>query len=590
MKQIHSRQVVWSTLLIIVGSSFWHHTSHWDSHINVLSWDVYGYYLYLPGLFIFHDVDTYQFTTHHLEHYQIAHSRVYQVLEYDGQMLPTYTLGMALLYLPFYLIGNMIAACSSYAQDGLSAPYQWSIVVGSWLYCLLGLHYLRKVLLPLGMRDAVVSVVLVAVGLGTNYFHYAAFESGMPHSWLFALYAVLLYHIVLWHNTPTYKYSIIIGVVSALLALARPSEGILILLFLLYGLGSKYGLRQKMELYISTAKPLLTLIGTGTLLVSVQVLFWYLTAGKLLHNSYGASGHEFHFSHPHIIEGLFSYRKGWLLYTPVMLVAIFGLGTAHKYRELRWGIIAFLLLNIYIVLSWHMWWYANSFGMRALVQSYPILAVPMAALLDKYWATPKIKKVLLAFIAICVMLNQFQNWQYRHRILRGDKINKAFYWKSFGKTTLDKDLRKYLDLPSVPPAENKKPLLPTIFDDKSATDTTSADRRYSTVLKYKVPLVSDALLHGGQWIEVSATLLAKSDKYGQYDQAKLVCNTVRGDKSQHWVGVRVQDIVPIGEWQTVSFPYQLTADLQPGDEVRVVLWNQSPDTILVKDIVIYKLD
>lgn len=590
MKIFESIKILWSIFAIVVAVSLYYHCNHWEHHINAISWDVYGYYLYLPALFNFHDVDTYQFTLQHLEQYQIAHGGVYQVSEHDGQMLPTYTIGMAVLYLPFFLAGNILAGLTSYAQDGLSAPYQWSIIVGSWVYCLLGLWYLRKLLLLLDIRDTVVGMVLLAVGLGSNYFLYVAIESGMPHSWLFSLYSVLLYYAVKWHHAPRYKYSMVIGLLAALIALARPSECILILLFGLYGIGYQYSVKEKVQHYLANWKPLLLIVLVGAVLASIQVWFWYVTAGKFLHNSYAADGHEFHFTHPHILEGFFSYRKGWLVYTPVMILALAGLCTAHMYRQLRWGIITFLVINIYVVLSWHMWWYANSFGMRALVQSYAILAVPMAAILDKYWANQLFKRVMVAFIALCILLNLFQSWQYINRILPGDRINKAFYWKSFGKTELDKDLRKYIDLPGVPPDKMERWLLPILHVKGSQTDSTGIQNRYSTVLKHTIKDQEDAKFYKGQWIDVSATIKVMSDRYGQYDQAKLVCNVTRKGKSIQWLGVRVQHLVALETWQTVWYPCQLPADLQEGDEIKLVLWNQSPDTILVKDLAIYKLD
>lgn len=587
MRSCNSLTVLWGIVAAIILASVCYHFTQWDTHINALSWDVYGYYLYLPGIFNFHDLDSYQFTLQHLEQYKIAHSGVYQVSEHDGEMLPTYTIGMALLYLPFYIVGNILAYFTNYAQDGLSAPYQWSIIVGSWVYSLLGLWYLRKVLLALNIRDTVVALVLLAVGIGSNYFHYAAVESGMPHAWVFSLYAVLLYFIVLWHNTPTVRYSIMIGVVSALIALARPSEGILILLFGLYGVGYRYRVLEKIQYYFSHWKRVLLIIASGVAIVSIQVVFWYVTAGKFLHNSYTADGHEFHFLKPHILEGFFSYRKGWLTYSPVMVLSLGGLLVSHKYKQFRWGITAFFIINTYVVLSWHMWWYANSFGMRALVQSYAILAVPMAAFIDKYWANQVMKKCLITFVTIGIALNLFQDWQFVNRILPGDKINKAFYWKSFGKVELDRDLRKYLDLKNRPPGNIERVLLPSFSSESSKIDTTGPSNRYSSKLSFGI---EDAAFYSGQWIDVSATINVKSGNYGQYDQAKLVCTTIRDGKNINWVGVRVQDLVSLQDWHTIDYPYQLPTDLRVGDEVRVVLWNQSPDTILVKDLAIYQLE
>jgi len=38
----------------------------------------------------------------------------------------------------------------------------------------------------------------------------------------------------------------------------------------------------------------------------------------------GYSGLGFDWLEPHLMDGLFSYRRGWLVYTPVMLFALIG--------------------------------------------------------------------------------------------------------------------------------------------------------------------------------------------------------------------------------------------------------------------------
>ena len=122
-------------------------------------------------------------------------------------------------------------------------------------------------------------------------------------------------------------------------------------------------LKKKIQLLFEHKKSVFLLILTGIIMISPQLFLWKYSSGQWIYNSYAAYGHEFHFTHPHIIEGFFSYRKGWLLYSPIMTIAIIGL--IPFYRRFKFffaGVFIFLLLNIYFVLSWHMWWYAGCFG------------------------------------------------------------------------------------------------------------------------------------------------------------------------------------------------------------------------------------
>ena len=85
------------------------------------------------------------------------------------------------------------------------------------------------------------------------------------------------------------------------------------------------------------------------------------------------------FSDPSIIDFLFSYRKGWLLYSPVFLLIIPGLYFLYRdQRKLFWPIVGFLAVYIYTMSSWECWWFASSFGSRAMVETYPLIVILIA--------------------------------------------------------------------------------------------------------------------------------------------------------------------------------------------------------------------
>ncbi|MEO0728736.1 MAG: hypothetical protein AAFZ63_29640, partial [Bacteroidota bacterium] len=139
---------------------------------------------------------------------------------------------------------------------------------------------------------------------------------------------------------------------------------------------------------------------------------------------------------------------GWLVYTPVMALSI--VGFVFLYRQQRpWflPVLLFFLINLYIVLSWHIWWYAGSFGMRALVQSYAVLSIPLACLLAYFLQKGQSWKVLVSLILLFFIgLNQFQNWQFRNRILLNDEMTKTYYWNAWGKTQYEPEAYTYVDI------------------------------------------------------------------------------------------------------------------------------------------------
>ncbi len=62
-----------------------------------------------------------------------------------------------------------------------------------------------------------------------------------------------------------------------------------------------------------------------------QLLYWKLVSGNWLFYSYGNEG--FDFLHPHIFDGLFCFKNGWLSYTPIMLFGLIGIVLMHKKKK-----------------------------------------------------------------------------------------------------------------------------------------------------------------------------------------------------------------------------------------------------------------
>ncbi|HEY9114586.1 MAG TPA: hypothetical protein VIN10_07785, partial [Bacteroidales bacterium] len=94
----------------------------------VLSWDVFGYYLYLPANYIYYD-PALQNTTwldELIRQYEPT-SSLYQLYPMaEGKMLIKYTSGIAILTLPFFLLAHFLAPLFGFPADGLSMPYQLS--------------------------------------------------------------------------------------------------------------------------------------------------------------------------------------------------------------------------------------------------------------------------------------------------------------------------------------------------------------------------------------------------------------------------------------------------------------------------------
>jgi hypothetical protein len=149
-------------------------------------------------------------------------------------------------------------------------------------------------------------------------------------------------------------------------------------------------------------------------------------------------------------EGLFSYRKGWFVYTPLALLGFIGFLIRSKepfFRLYRIPFFVFFIPMIYVVFSWHNWFYGWSFSCRALIQTFPILA-PMMALCVQWLCQQTFGWRLIgtSVLSLLGLLNVFQSIQYARSILDGQLMNKDYYWRTFGKLRATDADRHYLDL------------------------------------------------------------------------------------------------------------------------------------------------
>jgi hypothetical protein len=595
MKTPLSNWIVGMLLLLSIALS-WYSNGVGTGQTNILTWDVYGYYLPLPALVIYGDTKAYAFTDDHFEQYAISTNK-YQLNKQDeGVYAPIYTIGMAILWLPFFLLAHGLSLLlPQVPPDGMSWPYQVAVVFASWVYAAVGWWYLRKFLLRY-LSDGVVALTLGLLFIGTNYFHYLCFEPGMPHSFLFALYALVLYHTSRFYEKPDYGRVVVLGVLMAMLCVARPSEGIVLLLFFGYGLYSAKAMRERGQFWRTHFGKLVVLALTGIVTVLPQVIFWKINLGVWVYNGY--EGHHFDFLAPHLWDGLFSYRKGWLLYTPLMALSLVGIALLYRHaRAWFWPILAFTAINLYVVYSWHIWWYASTFGSRAVIQSYAVLALPFGLLLQqtvvksKWWRIP-----VLLFAFCCVLLNQFQDWQYRQRILPFDETTKTYYWAIFGKTELPApDVRKYLDVDEKMPVDHTQKIWDTkliiqadstnewISDYKDLqVEVLQPDHPFSQAIT--LPITTENIdAFSEKWLQATADVYATNDQFIKWKTAYLVTEVSRNGESLKWVGVRFQRYIKPGEWESVQYETQLPV-LQEGDTIKIYIWNQGPDTIYLNSL------
>src|SRR5690606_28282352 len=130
------------------------------------------------------------------------------------------------------------AQSSQYPADGFSFPYQICLGIGFFLYGLVGLFFLRKILLQY-FKDSTVAVALLILVFGTNYLNYAAIDQCMTHSPLFTIYTLIIYFSIHFYKKEKKSTAIFLGFLCGLATLIRPTEIISIFIPLLWGVNNR---------------------------------------------------------------------------------------------------------------------------------------------------------------------------------------------------------------------------------------------------------------------------------------------------------------------------------------------------------------
>lgn len=411
----------------------------WRKDNKVIAADVVSYYAYLPATFIFHDIK--------LEKKETFDKGIFwpEPLP-DGHRVIKTSMGMSILYSPFFFMAHGIAKIFGLNAYGYSPIYKIGLLIGAVFYFFIGLLFLRRIL-KLYFPEPIVALTILTVALGTNLLNYSTYDATMSHLYNFTLINIFVWYTIHWYKSPGLFSLLFLGLLSGLITLIRPSNIAVLVFFFLYGVFSKETLKQRIRLIFTKFHWFLFMAVAFTIIWVPQFIYWHKITGHFLVDSY--PDERFYWGNPHFIAGLFSYRKGWLLYTPVMAFALAGIVLLFwKMKEFSWSTLIFMAIATYIIVSWWCWWYGGSFGMRSFVDYYGILAIPMALLFSELWRFRKQSKIIVLIIVFLALLqNNFFLEKYKRGALHYDSMSKAAFWKTFWQTHPKADYWDLLESP-----------------------------------------------------------------------------------------------------------------------------------------------
>jgi hypothetical protein len=338
-----------------------------------------------------------------------------------------YSMGMAVTYMPAIGIGYVYTQIKGIDHDyGRNYIYQKLLYYLGFGYAFLGLIFLR-LLLRRWLSDWIIVCVLACIFFGTNLYYYVKVAPLMSHGASFAFITAFMYYSLKYLEQPGWKNALAMGSLLAITTLIRPVNLIILLLPGIYWLASAGGLAVKLSFIKKNFIHVIIMAGLVGIAFIPQMIYWHTYTGEWFYYSYQQE--KFFWDRPALLQVLFSFRKGWLIYTPIMFFIIPGAVICYKKNKpLFWSVLIFSLVNIYIISCWWCWWYGGGFGMRPMIDSYGILGIWLGLFLQEIVRRSKIFFVsILACMGFLVYVNLYQTRQARICMIHYDSMNYAAY-------------------------------------------------------------------------------------------------------------------------------------------------------------------
>ena len=570
---------------------------------EIIKSDGLGYYSYLPALFIYGDYSQ-EFVKNKIsKHYKNSGIPEYMQM-IDNKPVDKYFFGTAVLMYPFFMTAHLLSFYFNQPADGYSILYQYFIGLSAVFYIFMGIYFCDKLLRLYGANTYKSIFICALLVFGTNIFFYAVVESTMSHAFSFAMIAAFLFYSKKIFESEKPKYLIPAFLTLALVILIRPFN-LMIILALPFLAGSLQKLQIGFRLLIRNY--ILTLTGSilAFLVISLQFIMWYKQCGHFIVYSY--TYERFYFNKPNILNVLFSYQKGFFIYTPLFFLSLFGF--IYLYRKNRFSatsLFLLLLFLVYVMSCWHQWFYGASFGFRPLIDYFPLFALLLLFAIDLF-RQKYFRKIFFILCLFTIYINQVQAYQYRRFIFHWYYMSEYKYWRVFLKT--DGKWNGYVwDNPE--PGDLTGKTVKSIFSDFENQDKqwngaalyNAGEKAHSGKMVSNLDennLFSNTLILTGQNeilncqkpAVIVTGYIRDMNRLPSY-KLQLIVSYEKKDGATYFYKPRLVDnfVSRKNGWKRFEIaiiPEKLNADL---DLIKVYFWNAEKESFLIDDVTINFID
>jgi hypothetical protein len=558
----------------------------YNDYDRIISSDGKAYYGYLTAIFIYHDLD-YNFVDDYEQKYYPEDKSQFKEFrfKFKGEIVNKAFPGLAILLLPFFLLAHVLALIFGFTADGYSLIYQNTMGIGALFYLWLGLRLLKSLLASFQFSSKNIASILILLAFATNLIYYTINEGMMAHVYNFMLITLFLLAIRKFIDEKGYGWLILSALSLGLIISARPTNALVIFLIpLIVETPSRFaGLFRKV---FSDWKSSIMLVVAFLVFPFLVLLLYKLQTGYWLVYSYGDEG--FNFADPHFFQILFSFNKGWFIYTPIALISLFGLIPLYrKSRFAFYSTLIFFVLFAYIASSWWVWHYTSNFGQRVFIDIYALVAILLGYFFQSVFRLKLLRFITMTIVSLLLVLNCLQYYQHYNFIFAPGTVDAALYRDSFFRLVPAPKYNFPEEL-----VESNKVLFNDFEEDydwlnyASVTDTLAFEGKFVSrpgfVNEYSIGLyepLNDLLTTDFGWVKVGFWMY--SDR--KYSKGTLVVDIESVGKSIFYKPFFMREYNIRNEWTYLEFAIKVP-DLQTSnDMLRVYFMLQPGDELFLVD-------
>jgi hypothetical protein len=353
-----------------------------------------GYYAYLRSIVIDHDLKF----ENEFQHADPAFKEY--VFEEDGELRPImkmptgyvrnqWATGSSLLWSPFYVLIHGVVGFANLLggqipADGYSAPYRWACSLATVIYAFIGLILVYRIAEKFTDRRCALLATL-AIWFASPlpvYMYFLPFHVPALASFTVSL---LIWYWLHRSDRKGLKEWAIWGGIGGFVVSVYYLDAIFILIpfaewmkEFIAALRSSHRANKIREIFLKGCLFTLSLV----LVLMPNFIIKWIIHGSPLNTGYND---EFFWSSPRLWQVAFSSEHGMLVWTPVILFAIFGLFLFVRSERWIGGILVVIFTVFYYFVACYQNWHGqSSFGNRFFVAFTPVFVIGTAVSINRF--------------------------------------------------------------------------------------------------------------------------------------------------------------------------------------------------------------